>query len=83
MVDQEKATIVDGWEVSFVNDHLLITSQGDPTKEVQLSPQAAFALLHYLSQHRDTLYWVTQQGQRDEPELDLPEPFSDVEASEG
>src|SRR2546421_6037468 len=75
--------VVDGWEFRLVNDHLLITSQSDSTKEVQLSPHAAFALLNYLSQHKDTLYWVTQQGQRDEAEHDWREPFSDVEASEG
>ncbi|MFL5653108.1 MAG: hypothetical protein ACJ8CB_02855 [Ktedonobacteraceae bacterium] len=83
MANQEQVPIVDGWEFRLVNDHLLITSQSDSTKEVQLSPQAAFALLNYLSQHKDTLYWVTQQGQRDEAEHDWREPFSDVEASEG
>ena len=83
MADQEQATTVDGWEFRLVSDHLLITSQGDPTQEVQLSPQAALALLHYLSQHSDTLYWLTQQGKGEEPEPDWREPFSDVEASEG
>jgi len=83
MANQEQVPVVDGWEFRLVNDHLLITSQSDSTKEVQLSPQAAFALLNSLSQHKDTLYWVTQQGQRDEAEHDWREPFSDVEASEG
>jgi hypothetical protein len=83
MANREQATSVEGWEFRLVNDHLLITSQSDPTKGVQLSPQAAFALLYYLSQHRDTLYWLTHQGQRDEPEHDWREPFSDVEATEG
>ena len=83
MANQEQATIVEGWEFRLVKDQLLITSQSDSTKEVQLSPQVAFALLNYLSQHRDTLYWLAHQGQRDEPEHDWREPFSDVEASEG
>ena len=83
MANQEPTTIVEGWEFRLVNDHLLITSQSDSTKGVQLSPQAAFALLNYLSQQRDTLYWLSHQGQRDEPEHDWREPFSDVEATEG
>ena len=70
MANPEQATVVDGWEFQLVNDHLSITSQSEPTKKVQLSPQAAFALLNYLSKHRDNLYWATEQGQRDEPEHD-------------
>lgn len=70
MANQDQATVVDGWEFHLVNDHLSITSQSESTNKVQLSPQATFALLSYLSQHRDNLYWATQQGQRDEPEPD-------------
>jgi hypothetical protein len=70
MANQEQALIVDGWELRLANDHLFITSQSDPTKQVQLSPQAAFALLDYLSNRRDALYWATYQGERDEPEHD-------------
>jgi hypothetical protein len=83
MAEQEQATTVDGWEFRLINDQLLITSQGDPTQEVQLSPQAAYALFHYLSQRKDTLYWLIQQGKWEEPEPDWREPFSDVEPSEG
>jgi hypothetical protein len=82
MQNQQQATIVDGWQFRIDKDHLLITSQSDSSKEVDLSPQAAFALFNYLSQNKDTLYWLSHQGQRDEPEHDWREPFSDVEASE-
>jgi hypothetical protein len=71
MANQEQAPIVDGWEFRLVNDHLFITSQSDPTKQVQLSPQAAFALLNYLSKHRDALYWATEQEGKGEPEPDF------------
>jgi len=70
MANQEQAPIVDGWEFRLANDHLFITSQSDPTKQVQLSPRAAFELLNYLSNHRDSLYWTTYQRERDEPEPD-------------
>ncbi len=70
MANQEQATVVAGWEFHLVNDQLSITSQSEPAKKLQLSPQAAFALLSYLSKHRDNLYWATQQGQRDEAEHD-------------
>jgi len=71
MANQEQeALIANGWEFRLVNDHLFITSQSDPTKQVQLSPQAAFGLLNYLSNRRDALYWAIQQGERDEPEPD-------------
>ena len=81
MATQDQALIVDGWEFRLANDQLSITSQSDPAKQVQLSPQGAFALLGYLSQHRDSLYWAAQQGARDEPEPDWREPLTDGEAS--
>jgi hypothetical protein len=70
MATQEQATVVDGWEFQLVNDRLSIRSQSDPAKQVQLSPQAAFGLLSYLSKHRDNLYWATQQ-EEPEPDQDL------------
>ena len=70
IANQEQPLIVDGWEFGLANDYLFITSQSDPAKRVQLSLQAAFALLNYLSRSRDALYWATQQGVRDEPEPD-------------
>jgi hypothetical protein len=81
MANQEQPTIAEGWEFHLVNDHLLMTSQSDPATQVQLSPQAAFALLGYLSRHRDTLYWAAQQGQREEPEHGSREPSADEEES--
>ncbi len=72
MANQEQeALIANGWEFRLVNDHLFITSQSEPTKQVQLSPQAAFALLNYLSNHRDALYWRTEQEGKGEPEPDF------------
>ena len=72
MANQEQeALIVNGWEFRLVNDHLFITSQSEPTKQIQLSPQAAFALLNYLSNHRDSLYWTTEQEGKGEPEPDF------------
>ena len=79
MANQEQPTIAEGWEFRLVNDHLLMTSQSDPATQVQLSPQAAFALLGYLSKHRDTLYWAAQQ--KEEPEYSPREPSADEEES--
>jgi hypothetical protein len=70
MATLEQAIVVDGWEFQIVDDQLSITSQSEPTTKVQLSPQATFTLLSYLSKHRDDLYWASQQGQRNEPEPD-------------
>lgn len=81
MANQERGAIADGWEFRLVDDHLYITSQSDPAKQVQLSSQASFALLDYLSQYRDTLYWAAHQGQREEPERDSRQLFSDIEES--
>jgi hypothetical protein len=80
MANQEQPIGADGWEFRLVNDHLLITSQRDPTTQVQLSSQAAFALLGYLSGHRDALYWAAHQGQREEPDWQ-PEPGAEEEES--
>jgi len=83
MANQEQSTSAEGWEFRLVNDHLLLTSQRDSTTQVQLSPQAALALLSYLSGHRDTLYWAAQQGQREEPEHDWQrEPNTEEEESQ-
>jgi hypothetical protein len=83
MANQEQPTRADGWEFRLVNDHLLMTSQRDPTTQIQLSAQAAFALLSYLSGHRDALYWLAQQGQREEPEPDWQrEPNTEEEESQ-
>jgi len=82
MANQERGATADGWSFRLVDDQLFITSQSDPAKQVQLSPQASFALLSYLSPHRDTLYWTAQQAHRDEPEPDSSQPFSDVETAE-
>ncbi|HYU71178.1 MAG TPA: hypothetical protein VEL31_00740 [Ktedonobacteraceae bacterium] len=82
MANQEQGATADGWSFRLVDDQLFITSQSDPAKQVQLSPQASFALLSYLSPHRDTLYWTAQQGQRDEPEPDFRQQFSDIETAE-
>ncbi len=71
----------DGWEFRLVDDRLSITSQGNPENQVRLSPQATFALLNYLSPYRDTLYWATEQ-QKDEPEPDERQRFSDIEPAE-
>lgn len=81
MANQDQGTTADGWTFRLVDDHLSITSQSDAAKQVQLSPQATFALITYLSPHRDALYWATQQ-QRDEPEPDERRHFSDVESAE-
>ena len=70
MATQDQALVVDGWEFRLVDGQLSITSQSHPATQVQLSPQGVSALLSYLSQHRDDLYWTSQQGQRDEPEPD-------------
>jgi hypothetical protein len=70
MAEQEQPITVDGWKFHLVNDHLFITTQSDPGTQIQLSPQATFTLLGYLSHHRDELYWATHQGVRDEPEHD-------------
>ena len=83
MANQEQPTSADGWEFRLVNDHLLMTSQRDPATQVQLSPEAAYALLGYLSRHRDALYWAAQQGQREEPEADWQrEPSAEEEESQ-
>ncbi len=82
MATQDQALTVEGWQFQLVNDQLSITSQSNPATQVQLSPQGAFALLGYLSQHRDDLYWATHQGARDEPEHDLRETLTDGEAAE-
>jgi hypothetical protein len=80
MTTQEQALTVDGWEFRLANDQLSITSQSDPSRQVQISTQGAFALLGYLSQHRDSLYWAAHQGVRDEPEHDWRQPLADGEA---
>ena len=82
MATQEQPLVVEGWEFRLVNDQLSITSQSDPVTQVRLSPQGAFALLGYLSGHRDELYWASQQGMRDEPEHDWRQPLTDGEATE-
>jgi hypothetical protein len=81
MANQERGATADGWVFRLVDDRLSITSQSDPAKQVQLSSHASFALLNYLSPHRDALYWTTQQ-QRDEPEPDERRHFSDIETTE-
>ncbi|MFL5657367.1 MAG: hypothetical protein ACJ8CB_24695 [Ktedonobacteraceae bacterium] len=71
MAEQEQLTSVgDGWKFQLVNDQLLITAQSDPATQVQLSPQATVALLSYLTNHKDALYWAAYQGARNEPEPD-------------
>lgn len=82
MATQEQPLVVEGWEFRLVNDQLSITSQSDPVTQVRLSPQGAFALLGYLSKHRDELYWASQQGARDEPEHDWRQTLTDGEAAE-
>jgi hypothetical protein len=79
MANQEQEATADGWEFRLVDDHLSITSQSDSAKQVQLSSQASLVLLNYLSQHRDTFYWLAHQGQRDEPEHDPRLAFADIE----
>ncbi len=82
MANQEQPIIAQGWEFRLVNDHLLMTSQSDPATQIQLSPQTTYALLSYLSRHRDALYWAVQQGQQEEPEHDWQrEPSADEEES--
>ncbi len=81
MANQDQGATADGWVFRIVDYRLSITSQSDPAKQVQLSPQASFALLNYLSPHRDELYWETEQ-QKDEPEPDERQRFSDVEPTE-
>ena len=82
MATQEQPLVVEGWEFRLVNDQLSITSQSDPITQVRLSPQGAFALLGYLSEHRDELYWASHQGARDEPEHDWRQTLTDGEAAE-
>ncbi len=81
MANQELGATADGWEFRLVENQLSITSQSDPAQKVQLSPQATFVLLTYLSPYRDELYWRTEQ-QRDEPEPDSRPQFSDIEQTE-
>jgi hypothetical protein len=82
MATQEQALIVEGWEFRLVNDQLSITSQSDPPTQIRLSPQGAFALLGYLSGHRDELYWATQPEGGDEPEHEWRQRLTDGEAAE-
>jgi hypothetical protein len=82
MATQDQPLTVEGWQFQLVNDQLSITSQSNPATQVKLSPQGAFALLGYLSQYRDDLYWATHQGARDESEHYLSERLTDGEAAE-
>src|ERR1700694_1896361 len=57
----------------FVSKHVSIL--GDSDQGVELSPQEALDLLHWLSDHRDTLfglaYQETTQGQSGEKQLEI------------
>jgi hypothetical protein len=60
--------IADAWKFEFADSQLAITSEQESHLRVQLSANAAFALLNYLYQERNDLQEAAQRETSEEAE---------------